>query len=536
MLLSLGICLFTTPINPQSNSVQIPADNGWFYEDGSPATLSNLKYSADQVELHRTISADELQSANFCFIATNINFTIYLNDSKLYDRHVSHQFLYGDPYGTSLHCVAIPHFEGQADLIIRAHDISSGDRWSGFKNCYFETGSKYLLSVIYDNLSESLLLLFIFFSGVFLLTIGILTENQSDRKIELISLGSLSMILSLWIGTNNYFSSLFTNNFGYIRMLNYLALIVVPIPWITLVAKVTGQLKNKLVKGIIVLSLLNLFIQLTLSACNVFDYHQMLFPSHIILVLSVCVSACLGICWIRLRNTANIQDIVVFLAYTVLMTTGVIDLIQYYTGVSEDVSRFSRYGLFIYIIILSGYELHQLLFMAQKNQEMQLMDRLAHRDGMTGLPNRLSFNEYEARLQEKNSGKCIVVQFDINGLKTMNDNHGHMAGDKMIIAGADAIANSFGQYGCVFRTGGDEFVAILPLDNMSHSSTSLYMNCEEKFLNRMDAYNKEENPPVPLSIAYGMAICDFETDDLTNREILADKKMYANKRKQKGLE
>ena len=536
LLFALAICIFSTPIYQQSNQVQISADSGWFYEDGSPASLSNLQYSANQVILHRTISADELRSSDFCFTATNTNFTIYLNDQKLYDCHMSPHFLYGKPYGTTLHCVAIPHFEGQADLNIHAYDISSGDRWSGFNDCYFEIGSEYLLSAIRKNFLPNFLLIFIFFSGMFFLAIGILIEKQTDRKIELISLGSLSMILSLWIGTDHYFSNLFTNNFGYMRMLNYLTLIVVPIPWITLIAKVTGQLKNKLVKVIIFLSFLNLLSQLILTACNVIDYHQMLPLSHGIFVLGVCISFYWGIHWLRLRHTENTQDIIIFFAYTVLMITGIIDLIQYYTEVSDDVCRFSRFGLYIYTILLTGYEIYQLLFMAQKNRELQLMDRLAHRDGMTDLPNRLSFNEYEARLLERGKGKCIIVQFDINGLKTMNDNHGHLAGDQLIIAGSNAIANSFGQYGYVFRTGGDEFVAILPLNNIKHSPTSIYMICEENLRKWIEAYNEQENPPVPLSIAYGMAVCDFEKDDLTNREILADKKMYVNKRKQKGLD
>lgn len=55
--------------------------------------------------------------------------------------------------------------------------------------------------------------------------------------------------------------------------------------------------------------------------------------------------------------------------------------------------------------------------------------------------------------------KGLIVA-DVNGMKLVNDNEGHGAGDCLIIETAHALANEFGVE-CVFRTGGDEFLVVL---------------------------------------------------------------------------
>ena len=50
---------------------------------------------------------------------------------------------------------------------------------------------------------------------------------------------------------------------------------------------------------------------------------------------------------------------------------------------------------------------------------------------------------------------------DVNGLKTVNDNLGHAAGDELLVGAAKCIQQCFGNSGKVFRIGGDEFIAMI---------------------------------------------------------------------------
>jgi len=55
-----------------------------------------------------------------------------------------------------------------------------------------------------------------------------------------------------------------------------------------------------------------------------------------------------------------------------------------------------------------------------------------------------------------------ILTFDLNNLKQTNDSLGHEYGDKLIITFANLLAQTFSDYGTVGRTGGDEFVVLLP--------------------------------------------------------------------------
>ena len=86
---------------------------------------------------------------------------------------------------------------------------------------------------------------------------------------------------------------------------------------------------------------------------------------------------------------------------------------------------------------------------------------LLEKDVLTGLYNRYRYNLELDRIRQEKSA-VTVCSFDVNGLKTVNDTLGHAAGDELITAAGECIRETFGPYGEVFRTRGDEFMALLP--------------------------------------------------------------------------
>jgi diguanylate cyclase (GGDEF)-like protein len=89
----------------------------------------------------------------------------------------------------------------------------------------------------------------------------------------------------------------------------------------------------------------------------------------------------------------------------------------------------------------------------------------ARTDPLTGLANRL---ELEQRLGEEVSrlGRSLegltVALFDIDQFKSVNDSHGHQAGDRVLTAVAEAIRENCRAYDVKARYGGDEFVVVMP--------------------------------------------------------------------------
>lgn len=87
----------------------------------------------------------------------------------------------------------------------------------------------------------------------------------------------------------------------------------------------------------------------------------------------------------------------------------------------------------------------------------------AYTDSMTGVGNKSAYIkmiEHYNKLIENGKASFAVAVFDMNGLKTVNDNYGHEMGDTFIIAASIAIKRVFG-ISSVYRIGGDEFIAIL---------------------------------------------------------------------------
>lgn len=83
-------------------------------------------------------------------------------------------------------------------------------------------------------------------------------------------------------------------------------------------------------------------------------------------------------------------------------------------------------------------------------------------DQLTGLFNRVYFDELVSRFQSHHTVPLTIITADCDGLKKINDKYGHAAGDKYINMTKDVLKESLPPKSFLFRMGGDEFVAIIP--------------------------------------------------------------------------
>lgn len=99
-------------------------------------------------------------------------------------------------------------------------------------------------------------------------------------------------------------------------------------------------------------------------------------------------------------------------------------------------------------------------------QQRQLLERLSHSDGLTGIANRRYFNTMLSRefgRMQRHRQPLAVLMIDVDDFKAFNDHYGHLHGDACLQQVAHAIAQCMQRPGdMVARYGGEEFVCLLP--------------------------------------------------------------------------
>ncbi len=101
---------------------------------------------------------------------------------------------------------------------------------------------------------------------------------------------------------------------------------------------------------------------------------------------------------------------------------------------------------------------------ARKLTEARI-EKLAHFDHLTGLPNRIQMNDrfsYALNLAQRSGERLAVLFLDLDHFKNINDTLGHSIGDRLLMEMANRIKHALREEDTVSRLGGDEFILILP--------------------------------------------------------------------------
>jgi diguanylate cyclase (GGDEF)-like protein len=146
-----------------------------------------------------------------------------------------------------------------------------------------------------------------------------------------------------------------------------------------------------------------------------------------------------------------------------------------------------------------------------KNTQAQLIAREvrlqydAFHDKLTDLPNRSLFIEYltqEIQIAQENTDYLYAVLFiDLDGFKSINDNLGHLRGDKLLRLVAKRLKKSIRELDTVARFGGDEFAVLLR--NLSHINESKYI--AQRILNNLGKKFSVDGEEVQIGASIGIA-------------------------------
>ena len=166
----------------------------------------------------------------------------------------------------------------------------------------------------------------------------------------------------------------------------------------------------------------------------------------------------------------------------------------------------------------------------EKRREERLI-RISMTDELTRLYNRRCYEEdLNAYRSDELPGDLVLFSVDVNGLKRINDTKGHAAGDELIKGAAECLVLSVGNNGKAYRTGGDEFIAVL------HTTTP--ENIRSCIIKKGAEWQGKYVDEIAMSVGYA-AIKDFPNVTIDELEHIADADMYSEKEKfykERGIE
>jgi diguanylate cyclase (GGDEF)-like protein len=163
------------------------------------------------------------------------------------------------------------------------------------------------------------------------------------------------------------------------------------------------------------------------------------------------------------------------------------------------------------------------------NTNQQELERMAHNDPLTGLPNRrLFFDRLQHAISNaERSGKLVgLLYVNLDHFKEINDSHGHAAGDAVLVAVTHLLGSVIRSGDTLARLGGDEFVILF--DELESSATLLGIG--QKLLVLLQNRLLIDGNSLEVRASLGISLYPQDGSDAETLLQNADRAMYRSKR------
>jgi len=165
----------------------------------------------------------------------------------------------------------------------------------------------------------------------------------------------------------------------------------------------------------------------------------------------------------------------------------------------------------------------------ERKKTEEVIAHLAYHDALTGLPNRILFNDRlsMAIAQSKRRGKKFaLLTLDLDQFKTINDTLGHSAGDRLLRSAGERLSKLLRKVDTVARMGGDEFLILLEDMALEETASAIAQKILRVFQTPFTLDPHERT----VTTSIGIAVCPTDGDDEATLMKNADLALYRAKR------
>lgn len=160
-----------------------------------------------------------------------------------------------------------------------------------------------------------------------------------------------------------------------------------------------------------------------------------------------------------------------------------------------------------------------LLYMVRRNDHYKVLSELDH---LTGVGNRLAFEKALADLGARSQFPVCLLIMDVDGLKILNDNLGHEAGDALLRRVAVLLQRTLREGDMIYRIGGDEFAVLIRGTDYAAAQPMA------ERISIQAALMREKTAMPPIYISHGLAEAR-DHESMVSLFTRADEAMYSNK-------
>ncbi len=175
----------------------------------------------------------------------------------------------------------------------------------------------------------------------------------------------------------------------------------------------------------------------------------------------------------------------------------------------------------VLLVMGNGFSTY-VIDLRSRTESADRINQLAFNDTMTGLPNRIAFNErlaFDAAEAHEKAHKLAAFSIDLDGFKDVNDVFGHSAGDLLLIEVADRMRRILGPGEFLARQSGDEFLGLKMSGSHPQDAQAFAERIAKVFAQPFQVHDQ----PVTLTASIGYSI--FPSDTPERDHVLSNAKL-----------
>jgi len=166
----------------------------------------------------------------------------------------------------------------------------------------------------------------------------------------------------------------------------------------------------------------------------------------------------------------------------------------------------------------------------ENNRKLEELKNLSIKDDLTGLFNSRQFYSHIGQEIERSNRyfrPLSLILMDIDNCKSLNDNYGHLFGDRILSGIGEIIKSAIRMQDTAYRYAGDEFTIILP-----ETELEMAISVAERVRHAVEHETQALSYPKPLKVTVSIGVVEYLTDEEIKSFVhRADSAMYASKNK-----